>query len=600
MDSTKGPVAKQTAAEKAIARAKASFLVFLWMVWKAINLPPPTPIQEDMASVLQNPPMAYDGMPSRRYIIQGFRGVAKSFITCAYVVWRLWNDPQMKIMIVSASKERADANSGFIKNIIDIMPFLSHLKARKGQVDTVIKFDVGPKLPDHSPSVKSVGITGQLTGSRADLIVGDDVETPGNSSTQAARDKLAELVKEFDAILKPGGTVLYLGTPQCEMSLYNELLDRGYMTIIWPARYPKNAKQRAFYGSKLAPLLAANYDADPDYWAWKPTDPKRFDEKDLEERMQSYKQQGFALQFMLDTSLSDADKFPLRLRDLVVSNLDFQRAPMDYGWMTGPDNKLELPCMGLRGDAFYAAHSVSKEMANYTGKVMAIDPSGRGKDETAYAIVYYLNGFMFVMRVGGFKAGYEDSTLEGLAKLAGQYKVSDVIIESNFGDGMFTKLIAPWLAKHARCNIEEVKSKHQKEVRIADTLEPVMSSHKLVVSQDAILHDYESAKDADGMHDPKRACFYQMSRLTRERGALAHDDRLDVLAMAVAFFAERMDIDAQKGIDQATEEFLMAHLEDPIMTGMELSKRLTSGDIQIIMNLDEDEWDYAGVSFCAS
>ncbi|UCR91159.1 putative packaging maturation protein B [Ralstonia phage RpT1] len=102
------------------------FAVFVWFVWKVINLPNPTDIQNDMALTLQNP-------PSRRFILQGFRGVAKSFITCAYVVWRLWKDPQLKIMIVSASKERADANSQFIKKIISEIEFLHHLKAPPGK-----------------------------------------------------------------------------------------------------------------------------------------------------------------------------------------------------------------------------------------------------------------------------------------------------------------------------------------------------------------------------------------------------------------------------------------------------------------------------------
>lgn len=144
-----------------------SFPLFVALVWKSIGLPSPTPIQNDIAKLLENP-------PNDRMILMGFRGVAKSFITCAYVVWCLWRDPQLKIMVVSANKERADANATFIKKIINELPFLHYLKARDGQRDTQNLFDVGPALPDHSPSVKSVGIKGQLTGSRADIIVADD------------------------------------------------------------------------------------------------------------------------------------------------------------------------------------------------------------------------------------------------------------------------------------------------------------------------------------------------------------------------------------------------------------------------------------------
>ncbi|AJT60797.1 putative packaging maturation protein B [Ralstonia phage phiITL-1] len=567
-------------------RMRDDFRVFVWFVWKVINLPNPTDIQNDMAWTLQNP-------PSRRFILQGFRGVAKSFITCAYVVWRLWRDPQLKIMIVSASKERADANSQFIKKIISEIEFLHHLKAAPGQVDTVVKFDVGPKLPDHSPSVKSVGITGQLTGSRADIIIADDVEVPGNSSTQGARDKLFELVKEFDAILKPGGTVIYLGTPQNEMSLYNELLNRGYVTLIWPARYPRDEKQRANYGTRLAPYLAERYDADPEGLSWKPTDPQRFDENDLLEREVSYGKAGFALQFMLDTSLSDAEKYPLRLRDMIVGLFPKERAPMSHDWLPGPPLELgNLPQIGLKGDRYYGPYGSSKEMSNYFGKVMAIDPSGRGKDETGYAVMYFLNGYLYLMEVGGFRGGYEDATLESLAKVAKKWAVNDVIIEGNFGDGMYLKLFTPVVHRLHKCNVEEVRSVGQKEVRIADTLEPIFGAHRFCVSESAIEHDYATAKDVDGKFDPKYSCFYQMSRLTRERGALAHDDRLDAVAMAAAFFVERMDLDAAKQIAEATEEFLAAHMEDPLRTGESLTRYIEGGSGLVILSTEDPEDSY--------
>ena len=144
-----------------------NFPLFCNLVWGQIGLPLLTPIQHEIAKTLQNP-------PNNRIIIEGFRGVAKSFLTCAYCVWSLWRNPQIKVMIVSANKERADANAIFVKKIIDAVPFLSELKAREGQRNTQNLFDVGPALPDHSPSVKSVGIKGQLTGSRADLLIADD------------------------------------------------------------------------------------------------------------------------------------------------------------------------------------------------------------------------------------------------------------------------------------------------------------------------------------------------------------------------------------------------------------------------------------------
>ncbi|USL94537.1 terminase large subunit [Escherichia phage TM1] len=539
------------------ARMKADFVFFLFVLWKALSLPVPTRCQIDMAKKLS----AGD---NRRFILQAFRGIGKSFITCAFVVWKLWNNPDLKFMIVSASKERADANSIFIKRIIDLMPQLQELKPKQGQRDAVISFDVGPAKPDHSPSVKSVGITGQLTGSRADILIADDVEVPNNSATQAARDRLSELVKEFDAILKPGGTIIYLGTPQNEMTLYRELEGRGYTTTIWPARYPRDKKDWQSYGDRLAPMLQAELEEDPESFYWRPTDEVRFDDTDLKERELSYGKAGFALQFMLNPNLSDAEKYPLKLRDLIVADLDPESSPMVYQWLPNPKNKREdVPNVGLMGDSYHTYQTVGSAFSSYTQKILVIDPSGRGKDETGYAVLYQLNGYIFAMEVGGMRGGYEDSTLEALAKIGRKWKVNEYVIEGNFGDGMYLELFKPVAARIHPAAVTEVKSKGQKELRICDVLEPIMGSHRLIVNASAIVQDYQSASDKDGVRNPIYSLFYQMTRISRERGALAHDDRLDALAIGVQFFVESMAKDANKGEREVTEEWLEEQMENP-------------------------------------
>lgn len=538
-------------------RMKSDFVFFLFVLWKALSLPVPTRCQIDMAKKLS----AGD---NRRFILQAFRGIGKSFITCAFVVWKLWNNPDLKFMIVSASKERADANSIFIKRIIDLMPQLQELKPKQGQRDAVISFDVGPAKPDHSPSVKSVGITGQLTGSRADILIADDVEVPNNSATQAARDRLSELVKEFDAILKPGGMIIYLGTPQNEMTLYRELEGRGYTTTIWPARYPRDRKDWQSYGDRLAPMLQAELEEDPESFYWRPTDEVRFDDTDLKERELSYGKAGFALQFMLNPNLSDAEKYPLKLRDLIVADLDPASSPMVYQWLPNPQNKREdVPNVGLMGDSYHTYQTVGSAFSSYTQKILVIDPSGRGKDETGYAVLYQLNGYIFAMEVGGMRGGYEDSTLEALAKIGRKWKVNEYVIEGNFGDGMYLELFKPVAARIHPSSVTEVKSKGQKELRICDVLEPIMGSHRLIVNAAAIVQDYQSASDKDGVRNPIYSLFYQMTRISRERGALAHDDRLDALAIGVQFFVESMAKDASKGEREVTEEWLEEQMENP-------------------------------------
>lgn len=563
-------------------RMKEDFVFFLFVLWKALSLPVPTRCQIDMARKLS----AGD---NRRFILQAFRGIGKSFITCAFVVWKLWNNPDLKFMIVSASKERADANSIFIKRIIDLMPQLQELKPKQGQRDAVISFDVGPAKPDHSPSVKSVGITGQLTGSRADILIADDVEVPGNSATQAARDRLSELVKEFDAILKPGGTVIYLGTPQTEMTLYRQLEGRGYSTTIWPARYPRDEKDWKSYGDRLAPMLQAELESDPEGYYWRPTDEVRFDDEDLKERELSYGKAGFALQFMLNPNLGDAEKYPLKLRDLIVADLDPESSPMVYQWLPNLQNKREdVPNVGLMGDSYHTYQTVGSAFSSYTQKILVIDPSGRGKDETGYAVLYQLNGYIFVMEAGGMRGGYEDSTLEALAKIGRKWKINEYVIEGNFGDGMYLELFKPVAARIHPAAVTEVKSKGQKELRICDVLEPIMGSHRLIVNSSTIVSDYQTAADKDGVRNPIYSLFYQMTRISRERGALAHDDRLDALAIGVQFFVESMAKDAVKGQREVTEEWLEEQMEDPRKGFKSIETDYWDNGVRVQFNTDDD------------
>ena len=537
-------------------RLKEDFRAFLYVVWKHIGLPDPTPLQYDIAKYLQHGP--------NKRCIEAFRGVGKSFVTSAYVLWRLNNNPQLKFLVVSASKSRADAFSTFTMRLIQEMPMLAHLRPKADQRNSRIEFDVGPAVADQSPSVKSVGITGQLTGSRADEIIADDVEVLNNAATADMREKLLERTKEFSAILKPlpDSKVTYLGTPQTEDSIYNKLPET-FDVRIWPALVPTKEEAEK-YGDHLAPYVRKLMLTVPEGTT---TDPQRFTDLDLAARQAEYGRAGFSLQFMLNTQLSDTERYPLKIRDLIVMDVPLDRAPMKVEWM--PDYKKELrdlPNLAMAGDRFYTYAGHSEEFSDYTGTVMAIDPSGRGKDETGYAVVKMLNGTLWVRRAGGLPGGYDTPTLQKLAMIAKEEKVNHVIIESNFGDGMYTSLFNPVISAIHPCMVEEVKHHQQKERRIIDVLEPVLSRHKLVFDKSIIEDDYRTAQAYDGDNKFTKTLVYQMTRICYDRGALKHDDRLDALSMAVGYWVENMAQDADRGIQRDREEALNRELRKFIET----------------------------------
>jgi hypothetical protein len=555
------------------------FRQFMAIVWDFLGLPEPSEVQLALAWWLQHGPS--------RAIILGFRGMAKSWITGAYILWTLYRDPQKKIMVVSASLERAVGTVQWCLALIREMPELQFLAPdiKRGQRASGKSFDVGPATPDQSPSLRGAGINGQLAGSRAHLIVPDDVEIPSNSMTTVMREKISEAVKEFDAILHPNAEIKYLGTPQVDDSLYVKLQKRGYVCRIWPARFP-DKKMRIKYGDRLSPWVTERVEADPTlvgHSVW----PSRFSDSDLDNRELSYGRSGFALQFMLDTSLADADRYPLKLRDLIVMPLDMTQGPSSLVWSNASEHVVnDLPIMGFEGDRFYGPAVLPDKFEPYSSIKASLDTSGRGSNQTALNILAELNGRLFHLYCGGWLEGYSPETLKAISEACVRYRVQELYPEDNYGDGMFTALLTPVLNKawedfnrgkpeHLRggTDIIPVKSsKAQKELRMLSALEPASQQHRLVVSSQVIEADQRDiramvdAMGADNVHH--YSLWHQWTHLSREKDSLIQDDKLEGLSIAVALYADLLGINPevhasrkQAEADEALEEELLAEAD---------------------------------------
>jgi hypothetical protein len=537
---------------------KDDFKLFLQALWAELDLPSPTRAQYAIADYLQHGP--------KRLQIQAFRGVGKSWITGAFVLWTLFNNPEKKIMIISASKERADNMSIFLQKLIIETPWLNHLQPKSDDARwSRISFDVQCS-PHQAPSVKSVGITGQLTGSRADLMILDDIEVPGNSMTELMREKLLQLCTEAESILTPknDSRIMYLGTPQTVFTVYRKLAERNYRPFVWPARVPRKLSN---YEGLLAPQLQEVIDngADP----WSVTDPDRFDHEDLIEREASMGRSNFMLQFMLDTSLSDAEKFPLKMADLIVTSVNPKSAPDSVIWCSDPKNVIkDLPTVGLPGDYFYSPMQLQGDWGDYTETICSVDPSGRGSDETAAAFISQRNGYLYLHEVSAYRDGYSDNTLLDILRRCKKYNVTKLVIETNFGDGIVAELFKKHLLQTKQgIDVEEVRANVRKEDRIIDALEPVLNQHRLIVNRSVVEWDFKSNPDEAPEKRLLYMLFYQMSRMCRERGAVRHDDRIDCLAQGIKYFTDAMGISAQEVIKERKRDewndMLQAFLDDP-------------------------------------
>lgn len=544
----------------------ASFVPFLMVCMKFLGFST-SEIQKDIALWLEHGP--------QYLMVQAQRGQAKTTITAIFAVWCLIHNPKLRVLIVSAGNDLSSEISTLISRLINSMDILQCLRpdASQGDKVSVEAFDVHGSLKgvDKSPSVRCAGVGGNLPGKRADLLIADDIESPKNAATATNRELLRQRIKEFSAICTKG-RIVYLGTPQTGESIYNDLPAQGFTIRIWPGRFP-NQKQMEYYGEMLAPSIRAAIERDGsltvggglDGSRGKPTDPVLLDELTL----QNKEKQGaayFELQYMLCTAISDEMRFPLKAKNLIVMRLNDMLPETVVRGMT--PEYLRQYQSGTVKVSVSLPQEVSQHFAKPSHRRMRVDPAGGGAngDESAYAVVDQLNGNVFIRDIDAVPGGYEDSQLDKLTAAIVRWNPDVVDVEKNLGNGAFTNIILPRLRKAGWMGkIEETWESGQKEVRICDTLEPILGRGSLIIDESVLEKDWEST----GWHEAvKRQLFsflFQFTKVTRDRGALVKDDRLDALAGAILPLVRALAQDQQDAEARARDAEYTKWLKDPMM-----------------------------------
>ena len=503
------------------------FRNFLYVAMKYLGMGEPTRLQYAMAYRLQYGPESFQ--------LQAGRGAGKSVLTSIFATWLLLRDPNTVVMVLSATGNKATEFISMTRNTIALVPPLRHLIPGPNTKDSAFGFNVESRTKiGQDMSVYARGISGQITGSHSDWVIMDDVEIEGNANTADAREKLLQKVWEIEQIRNVGGGIRILGTPQSSESIYKKMRS-AYPCHKFPAVMPDPSihGQAQDCDEFIAELEAEGLGIG------KATQPERFDDELLQTRLLKVGPTLYSLHYNLDTSLADADKFPLRLADLIVLDLDKEVHPEKIVWSS--NRSKEYTSYGLQGDIFTEPMYVSPEYKSYQQTVMTIDPSGRGKDETAVVVASGGNGYIFVHEIIGFEGGYELPWLKKIANIVNEYpSLSLIRYEENFGDGMFGSLLRPVIGEMCPRvpGVEGYKVFGMKEDRLIKSLEPVMGSHRLVVSPKAIKPE-----------ETQR----QITRLYNERGSLSRDDRVDALAATVAYFEESLGVNVDKVIATARQ-----------------------------------------------
>lgn len=530
-------------------------------------------------------------------MVQAQRGEAKSTIACIYAVYRIVKNPQMRVLLISASTAKANENAQLIYGLITRWDMLDYLRPDRtaGDRAAVGSFDVHWSLKgiNKSASCTCMGITSSLQGFRADLLVADDVETNRNSLTAAQREILLNLTKEFTSIVADSsGQVLYLGTPQTKDSIYNTLPLRGFRVRIWPGRFPQD-EDTLKYGDLLAPSIVERMQilgsrcltggglSGKRGW---PTDPDRMPEHELQAKELDQGPETFELQFMLNTNLSDAMRQQLRLRDLVFLDCSSTRAPEQVEWSPSPSLKVLVPeGFPIQSPDFFYTAAQSSTFADIQNITMFLDPAGTGGDELAYAIGGVVPPYLHCTAVGGLQGGVSEDNLAKLVDLVHEYKVTTLLVEKNMGHGTVLYVIQNYFnsivdgkPRVQGCALIEKYSTKQKEVRIIEALRPVMQRHRLVMHLNTIQTDWQSIQQYPLHSRAVRSCFMQMQDITTDRGCLSKDDRIDSLAGLVEHLGTFLLQDEETASEQRSKAAANEFIQNP-MGRQDLQSNAASG-----------------------
>lgn len=527
-----------------------------------------SPQQEDIARYLQYGP--------QYSMIQAQRGQAKTTITGAYAVWCLIHQPSTRVLVLSGGGDLADEVSNWIIQIIMNMDELACLRpdASAGDRCAVSAFDVHHSLKgvDKSPSIACKGVTGQLQGRRADLLIADDIEMKSNSWSEIMRDKITDLTRDFTDICTKG-KIVYLGTPQSVDSIYNSLPERGYEVRIWPGRFPTESEE-ANYAGCLAPYILEQIQDKPSLRTGggmtgergQATDPVLLDEDTLTLKEIDQGQAHFQLQYMLDTRLMDKDRYPLHLNRIVFTPVS-ERMPVRLDFSTATGQKLAYPAgHPCRSTTIHGPTGGSTEFGTFTGTYMYIDPSGGGKngDELAWAVTRFYSGYIYLVDIGGIPGGVHESNLKELTAIAVRWKPNKIGVEKNFGAGALVQVWKPMLLREHNCVIEEPWESGQKELRIIDVLEPIIGANRLVIDDILVDIDWSRCQQYPMEVRNTYSLLFQIQRITRERNALAHDDRIDALAGACRPWAQLLAADSARFLEASRAADWRRITENPL------------------------------------
>ena len=143
-----------------------------------------------------------------------------SVFTKSYPIWRLLENPNLRVLIVNATAENAEAFLSEIvghllrnKRFLELHHTLHHTFPLDPRAAKTKSFILNTRTQNYSePSIGTVGALGNLVSSHYDLIIVDDLCNEDDRESPSIRGKKKRWFKDLVSVLSPDGELVIVGT----------------------------------------------------------------------------------------------------------------------------------------------------------------------------------------------------------------------------------------------------------------------------------------------------------------------------------------------------------------------------------------------------
>ena len=425
----------------------------------------------------------------KHMLMMAFRSCGKSTIAGLFAAWLLYRTPDLRILVLAADYTLAKKMVRNVKRIIERHPLTTKMKPDRADQWASDRFTVKRNFILRDPSMMAKGVTSNVTGSRADIVICDDVEVPNTCDTPEKREELRRRLGEIEYVLADGnGTQLYIGTPHNYYTIY---ADKSRMEI-----GEEQVFLHEFHRFKM-PLLD---DCGKIVW------PERYCIADIERMKRQSGPNKFASQMMLKPvniaeGRLDASKIQIYKHELNYSK-ELQTLFLGKTKLVSASAWWDPAFGSLKGDGSVLA-------------VLFADKHGNA----------YLHRLEYIRQKGNDDADEASAQCRIIAEIAKELMLPSITLESN-GIGKFLpSILRNELAKaKAPCSVQEFHNSRPKDLRILEAFDAVLASRRLFIHKSVL-----------------QTPFMIEMREWRPSSSRGHDDGLDAVAGALSQQSVRIE-----------------------------------------------------------